>query len=70
MDFLFRLPKDSDGNTGIMVFVGRLSKMDHLAAVPDSINGGIIALLLIGRVFLQHGMLLAIASDGDLSIHR
>ena len=27
MDFVLGLPKDSDGNTGIVVFVGRLSKM-------------------------------------------
>ena len=70
MDFVVGLLKDSVGNTSIVIFIDRLSEVDHLAAVPDSINGGIIALLLIGRVFLQHGMLLAIASDGDLSIHR
>ena len=39
MDFLFVLPKDSYGNTGIVVFVDRLSKMAHLAAVPDTIDG-------------------------------
>ena len=39
MDFLFGLPKDSHGNTSIVVFVDRLSKMTHSAAVPDSIDG-------------------------------
>ena len=39
MDFVFGLPKDSEGNTGIVVFVDRLSKMAHLAAVLDSIDG-------------------------------
>ena len=39
MDFVFGLPKNSDENTGIVVFVGRSSKMAHLAAVPDSIDG-------------------------------
>ena len=39
MDFLFGLPKDCDSNTGIVVFVDRLSKMAHLAAVPDFIDG-------------------------------
>ena len=39
MDFLFGLPKDSYGNTGIVVFVDRMSKMAHLAAVPDAIDG-------------------------------
>ena len=65
MDFLFRLPKDSDGNTGIMVFVGRLSKMDHLAAVPDSINGEGTAVLFIDRVFRKHGLPLTIVSYRD-----
>uniref|UniRef100_M4BJI0 RxLR effector candidate protein n=1 Tax=Hyaloperonospora arabidopsidis (strain Emoy2) TaxID=559515 RepID=M4BJI0_HYAAE len=39
MDFVFGLPKDCDGNTGTVVFFDRLSKMTHLAAVPDSIDG-------------------------------
>ena len=65
MDFMFGLPKDSDGNTGIVVFVDRLSKMAHLAAVPDSIDGEGTALLFIDRVFRQHGLPLAIVSDRD-----
>ena len=51
MDFLFGLPKDSYGNTGIVVFVDRLSKMAHLAAVPDTIDGEGTATLFIDRVF-------------------
>ena len=51
MDFVFGLPKDSDGNTGIVVFVDRLSKIAHLSAVPDSIDGEGTALLIIDRVF-------------------
>ena len=50
-DFLFGLPKVSDGNTGIVFFVDRLSKMAHLAAVPDSIDGEGTDLLFIDRVF-------------------
>ena len=46
MIFVFGLPKDCDGNTGIVVFVDRLSKMAHLAAVPDSIDGKGTAMLL------------------------
>ena len=57
MDFLFGLPKDSDDNTGIVVFVDRLSKMNHLAAVPDLIED--TAILFIDRVFHQHGLPLA-----------
>ena len=51
MDFVFGLPKDSEGNTGIVVFVDRLSKMAHLAAVPDSIDAKGTAKLFIDRVF-------------------
>ena len=65
MDFLFGLPKDSYGNTGIVVFVDRLSKMAHLAAVPDTIDGEGTATLFIDRVFRQHGLPLAIVSDRD-----
>ena len=65
MDFVFGLPKNSDGSTGIVVFVDRLSKTDHLAAVPDSIDGKGTAVLFIDRVFGQHGLPLAIISDRD-----
>jgi hypothetical protein len=65
MDFVFGLPKDSDGNTGIVVFVDRLSKMAHLAAVPDSIDAEGTAKLFIDRVFRQHGLPVAIVSDRD-----
>ena len=65
MDFVFGLPKDSHGNTGIVVFVDRLSKMAHLAAVPDSIDGEGTAQLFIDRVFRQHGLPVAIVSDRD-----
>ena len=54
MDFVFGLPKDCDGNTGIVVFADRLSKMAHLAEVPDSINGKGTAMMFIDLVFRQH----------------
>ena len=65
MNFVFGLPKDSDGNTGIVVFGDRLSKMAHLSAVPDLIDGEGTAFLFIDRVFRQHGLPLAIVSDRD-----
>ena len=46
-----------------MVFGDRLSKMDHLAAVPISIDGNGTAMLFIDRVFRQHGLPLAIISN-------
>ena len=63
MVFVVGLPKDCDGNTGIVVFVDRLSKMAHLAAVPDSIDGKGTAMLVIDCVFRQHGLSLEIISD-------
>ena len=63
MDFMFGLPKDAQGNTGIVVFVDRLSKMAHLASVPDTIDGEGTATLFIDRVFRQHGLPVSIVSD-------
>ncbi|CAI5721263.1 unnamed protein product [Peronospora effusa] len=65
MDFVFGLPKDSHGNTIIVVFVDRLSEMAHLAAVPDSIDGVGTAELFIDRMFRQHGLPVANVSDRD-----
>ena len=65
MYFLFVLPKDCDVNTGIVIFVDRLSKMDHLVAVLDSIDGKGTGMLFIDRVFRQHGLTLVIISDRD-----
>uniref|UniRef100_A0AAV1VMR1 Integrase catalytic domain-containing protein n=1 Tax=Peronospora matthiolae TaxID=2874970 RepID=A0AAV1VMR1_9STRA len=65
MDFVFGLPKDLEGNTVIVVFVERSSKMAHLAAVPDSIDAEGTAKLFIDRVFRQQGLPVAIVSDRD-----
>uniref|UniRef100_A0AAV1UNC5 Integrase catalytic domain-containing protein n=1 Tax=Peronospora matthiolae TaxID=2874970 RepID=A0AAV1UNC5_9STRA len=65
MEFVFGLPKDLEGNTGIVVFVGQYSKMAHLAAVPDSIDAEDTAKMFIDRVFRQHGLPVAIVSDRD-----
>ena len=53
--FCFGLPKDCDGNTGIVVSVDRLSEMDHLAAVPDSIDGKSTDMLLPILCFFNTG---------------
>ena len=65
MDFVFGLPKDSEDNTGIVVFVDRLSKMSHLASVPDSIDAQGTAKLFIDRLFRQNGLPVVIVSDRD-----
>ena len=51
IDFMFGLPKDAQGKTGIVVFVDRLSKMVHLGAVPDTIDGDVTATMFINSVF-------------------
>ena len=63
MDFMFGLPKDTQGNTGIVGLVDILIKMAHLAAVPDTIDGEGTATLFIDRVFPQHGLPVATVSD-------
>ncbi|GMF45049.1 unnamed protein product [Phytophthora fragariaefolia] len=65
MDFVFGLPPDAVGNTGVVAFVDRLNKMTHLAAVPDTIDGEGTATLFLDRVFRQHGLSEAVGSDRD-----
>ncbi|GMF35800.1 unnamed protein product [Phytophthora fragariaefolia] len=65
MDFMFGLPPDAAGNTGVVAFVDRLSKMAHLAVVPDAIDCEGTATLFLGRVFRQHGLPEAVVSDRD-----
>ena len=50
MDFMFGLPKHAHGNKLIVVFADRLSKMDHLVAVPATTDGEGTAMLFIDRV--------------------
>ena len=65
MDFIFGLPKDDGGNTGILVFVDRFSKMVHLAAVPDTIDAAGSARVFMDTVFRLHGMPSEVISDRD-----
>ncbi|KAG2792644.1 hypothetical protein PC111_g23370 [Phytophthora cactorum] len=56
---------DSKRRTGVVVFVDRLSKMVHLAAVPAEVTAVQTARLFVDMVFKHHGMLLDIVSDRD-----
>ena len=51
MDCVFGFPEDCDGNTGIVVFVDRLIKVAHLAAVTDSIDVKGTSMLFIDIVY-------------------
>ncbi|GMF56582.1 unnamed protein product [Phytophthora fragariaefolia] len=51
LDFVFGLPAGDHGNTGILVFVCRLSKMVHLAPVLDTVTSEQAARLFVDCVF-------------------
>lgn len=61
----FCLTKDSDGSTGIVVFGKHLSTTEYIAAVLESIYAEGAAKLFIDRVFLQHGLPVAIILNRD-----
>ncbi|KAE8991493.1 hypothetical protein PR001_g21210 [Phytophthora rubi] len=65
MDFIFELPADARGHTGILVFVRRLSKMVRLAAVRKSVTAPQAAQLFVDNVFRTHGLPEAFVSDRD-----
>ncbi|POM76466.1 Inositol-3-phosphate synthase, partial [Phytophthora palmivora] len=65
LDFVFGLPADDKGNTGILVFVCRLSKMHHFAPVRDKVTGKQAAQLFLDSVFRYHGLPETIVSDRD-----
>ena len=65
MDFVFGLPPDKHGNTGILVFVDRFRKMVHLAAVKASVNAKESARIFVELVFRHHGMPRELVTDRD-----
>ena len=65
MDFVFAFPADPHKNTGILVFADRLSKMEHLVAVPETINASTCSRVFIDTVFRFHGLPRELVSDWD-----
>ena len=65
MDFIFGFPADALGRTGVLVFVDRLSKMVHLAAVTSKVTAEQSASLFMETVFKNHGMPTDLVSDRD-----
>jgi hypothetical protein len=65
MDFIFELPPDGQGHTGILVFVCRLSEMVRLVAVTRSVAAPQAAQLFVDHVFRHHGLPEAFISDRD-----
>ena len=66
MDFLFGLPPDKLGRTGIVAFVCRLSKMVRLAAVRATVTARDSADIFMHAVFRHHGLPTSIVSDRDV----
>ncbi|KAG2909580.1 hypothetical protein PC115_g13206 [Phytophthora cactorum] len=65
MDFVFGLPCDVQGRTGILVFVDRFSKMVHLTPVAASITATQTAAIFVDTVYRHHGLPTSIVSDRD-----
>ncbi|POM67395.1 Reverse transcriptase [Phytophthora palmivora] len=65
LDFVFGLPADDKSNTGILVFVCRLSKIVHHAPVRDEVTRKQAAQLFLDSVFRYHGLPEIIVSDRD-----
>ena len=65
MDFVFGLPADANNNTGVVVFVDRLSKMVHLAPCRREVTGKQTAVLFLEHVFKAHGLPDTLVSDRD-----
>ncbi|OWZ06963.1 LOW QUALITY PROTEIN: reverse transcriptase [Phytophthora megakarya] len=65
MDFVFGLPRDAQGRTGVLVFVDRFSKMVHLAPVAVSVTAVQSAAIFLEIVYRHHGLPSLIVSDRD-----
>ncbi|POM68620.1 Polyprotein, partial [Phytophthora palmivora] len=65
MDFVFGLPPDADGRNGVLVFVDRFTKTDHLTPVKDTVTAAETAAHFVDCVFRHHGLPESIVSDRD-----
>ncbi|KAE9338451.1 hypothetical protein PF008_g12064 [Phytophthora fragariae] len=65
MDFIFGLPRDAEGRTGVLVFVDRFSNMVNLAPVAADVTADESAELFLDLVFRHHGLPESIVSDRD-----
>jgi hypothetical protein len=64
MDFITQLPLTQDGNTTIIVFVDKLTKMIHIVPT-DKHDATVVANLFLRHVFRYHGMPSRFISDRD-----
>ena len=65
MDLITALPKTRSGNTAIVVFVCRLTKMMHAVATVTECSAADVAFLFLNTVFKLHGAPQELVSDRD-----
>ena len=65
VDFITQLPETLRGNSAIVTFVDRLTKMVHLAPTTTSVGGKDFADIFIRDIFSKHGLPKSIVSDRD-----
>ena len=65
INFIFGLPKSTQGNTGIWTIVGYFSKQAHFIPVKKTIKAHHMARLFISQIFKYHGLPTSIVSDRD-----
>ena len=65
MDFVFGLPKFTQGNNGIWTIVDRFSKQVHFLPAKNTIAAKNMATLFLSQIFKHHGMPSSIVSDRD-----
>jgi hypothetical protein len=65
MDFITQLPITRQGNDAIVVFVDRLSKMVHFAAIKTSVSAEEFARIFRHEIFRPHGVPAELVSDRD-----
>ena len=65
MDLVTALPAGPSGNDAVVVFVDRLSRMVHFAAIKKAITAEELAAVFFDTVVKLHGLPEAIISDRD-----
>ena len=65
LDFITKLPPTDSGNTQIVVYVCRLTKMVHLSALSTNVTAEDVARDFIHNVFRLHGLPERLVSDRD-----
>ena len=65
MDFVFGLPRSSQGNTSIWNIVDYFSKQAHFIPIKKTIRAHHMAKIFISQIFKYHGLPTSIVSNRD-----